>query len=70
MRRTRLKPVLLLVMLSLPWVYLPSFQTMSFAKDGPWTKVTFYVHYDPALITIERMEEALTHAGTYIGTVK
>jgi len=28
------------------------------------------VYYDPAVITIEEMERALTKAGTYLGTVK
>ncbi|MBW1780057.1 MAG: hypothetical protein JRL30_04905 [Deltaproteobacteria bacterium] len=28
------------------------------------------VHYDPAEISIERMEEALKQAGTYMATVK
>jgi hypothetical protein len=28
------------------------------------------VHYDPALISVEEMEEALQRAGTYLGTEK
>ena len=28
------------------------------------------VYYDPAVITIEKMEAALKKAGTYLGTVK
>jgi copper chaperone CopZ len=28
------------------------------------------VHYDPAIVTIEEMEETLKKAGTYRGTVR
>jgi hypothetical protein len=28
------------------------------------------VHYDPAVVTIEKMENALKKAGTYAGTVR
>ena len=59
--RTTQTLTLFVLMLSLMSVY-----GVSLAQDDG----TSEVYYDPAVITIEKMEAALKKAGTYLGTVK